>query len=459
MHGGTPVSSLPPRPQYDSRFRLRRGANWLTLGLTYAALYMARYNFTFANAKLSALYGWNKTQVGAIITSGTLIYGLSALFNGPIADRIGGRRAMLVGTLGALTFNIAFGLGAYLGFLGTGPLLLGYLATVWSLNMYFQSYSALSLIKVNSGWFHISERGIFSAIFGSMIQGGRALIFIIGPILVVALPWQWVFFVPAAIVATLALLTFLVVRDVPEQAGLAPLDTQDASSGYSGKADLAYVLRVVLTNPVTLTIAAAEFCTGVLRHGFEQWFPRYMQEAQHLSLDNPVFKTGAAAVVLAGVLGALTAGTLSDFFFQARRPPVALLGYTIQIGCLAVVWRAPSLPLIIIAFVVNSFAISMIHSMLSGTASMDFGGKKAAATAAGLFDGMQYVGGSVMGSGMGLLLDRFGWGVWGPSMIGFAGVGVVLMLTLWNARPKTHAQAPAAPAEPVTGTSRARTGT
>ena len=102
--------------------------------------------------------------------------------SGPIADRIGGRKAMLIGVFGAVVFNIAFGLGAYVGFLGTGPLLLAYFATVWSLNSYFQSYSALSLIKVNSSWFHVRERGVFSAIFGSMIQSGRALIFFIGGI-------------------------------------------------------------------------------------------------------------------------------------------------------------------------------------------------------------------------------------------------------------------------------------
>ena len=36
---------------------------------------------------------------------------------------------------------------------------------------------------------------------------------------------------------------------------------------------------------------------------------------------------------------------------------------------------------------------------------------------------------------MGWLLDHFGWGAWGPSMIGFAGIGAVLMLTLWDATP------------------------
>jgi OPA family glycerol-3-phosphate transporter-like MFS transporter len=83
----------------------------------------------------------------------------------------------------------------------------------------------------------------------------------------------------------------------------------------------------------------------------------------------------------------------------------------------------------------------MVHSMLSGTASMDFGGKRAAATAAGLFDGMQYIGGSFTGIGLGWLLDSFGWTAWAPSMIGFSAIGAVLMLALWNARPTKHASA------------------
>ncbi len=74
--------------------------------------------------------------------------------------------------------------------------------------------------------------------------------------------------------------------------------------------------------------------------------------------------------------------------------------------------------------------------MLSGTASMDFGGRKAAASATGMFDGMQYIGGAAVGSGMGWMLQHFGWGVWGPSMIGFSVIGAMLMIRLWNAVPK-----------------------
>jgi OPA family glycerol-3-phosphate transporter-like MFS transporter len=295
---------------------------------------------------------------------------------------------------------------------------------------------------VNSGWFHVSERGVFSAIFGSMIQSGRAAVFALMTLsLVVALPWQWKFFLPSIAVAVMAVLTYFVVQDSPKEAGLGEFDPEDATSGDTEKITLSYVARKVFTHPVALTIAGAEFCTGFVRKGFEEWFPRYMQEAQHLRLDHPVFRAGAFAVVLAGVAGAFVAGMMSDWVFKARRPPVAFLGYALQVVCLAVIWRAPSLTAVIWAFTLNSLAISMVHSMLSGTASMDFGGKRAAATAAGMFDGMQYVGGSFVGFGMGLLLDRFGWTAWAPSMIGFSAAGAVLMLFLWNARPAPYARA------------------
>ena len=166
-----------------------------------------------------------------------------------------------------------------------------------------------------------------------------------------------------------------------------------------------------------------------------------MTEVQHMKLESAIFQKGAFAIVGAGVVGAFSAGFLSDKVFKARRPPVAFVGYVLQIVSLAVIWKAPSMELVIAAFVLNSFSISMVHSMLSGTSSMDFGGKKAAATAAGLFDGMQYIGGAFVGVGMGWLLDHFGWGSWGSSMIIFSAIGAVLMLAIFNARPKTKAAA------------------
>ncbi|KKU34187.1 MAG: Glycerol-3-phosphate transporter [Candidatus Uhrbacteria bacterium GW2011_GWE2_46_68] len=424
-------------PNYPPSFILRRRANWLVLVITYASLYMGRYNLSIANKQITDTYGWSTTQIGTLLSFASLFYGLAAMFNGPIVDKFGGRVGMLVGASGACVFNIAFGLGAYLGFVDTKTTLFLYLTSVWVLNMYFQSFGALSIIKINAHWYHVKERGRFSAIFGSMIQLGRAAIYAMAAIpIVMDWPWQFKFFIPSVAILLMTIASYLVVQDSPATSGQGELETDDVSKGDTQKVTFGLVLKKVLTHPVTITITIAEMCTGVMRKGFEDWFPRYMQEAQHMALDNPVFTKGSFLIVMSGVAGAFAAGYLSDLLAKHRRPPIAAFGYLLVVLSLtAVALFSTNLPVVIVAFVTNSFGISIVHSMLSGTASMDFGGRKAAATATGFFDGMQYVGGSVAGYGIGRLIKGGDWTFWAPSMIGFAVAGGLLMLLIWNARP------------------------
>jgi OPA family glycerol-3-phosphate transporter-like MFS transporter len=71
---------------------------------------------------------------------------------------------------------------------------------------------------------------------------------------------------------------------------------------------------------------------------------------------------------------------------------------------------------------------------------MDFGGRKAAASAAGLLDGSQYLVGSVTGIGMGKLLETLGWGAWAWSIAPVALIGFFLMASRWNVLPKDAKQ-------------------
>src|SRR4051812_19308597 len=73
------------RPQFQTQFGKRRVLNWLTLGFTYSAMYMGRYNLPMVNPILSKNYGWDKAQIGSIISPALLAYGLFAMFNGPIS--------------------------------------------------------------------------------------------------------------------------------------------------------------------------------------------------------------------------------------------------------------------------------------------------------------------------------------------------------------------------------------
>ncbi len=104
------MSLLSRNPLNHSHpFRRRRFMNWFPLGLTYATMYMGRYNFNVVKNDIGALYHLDKAQMGLIATFGFWTYGLSVMINGPLADRIGGRKAILIGALGAAALNLAVG--------------------------------------------------------------------------------------------------------------------------------------------------------------------------------------------------------------------------------------------------------------------------------------------------------------------------------------------------------------
>jgi OPA family glycerol-3-phosphate transporter-like MFS transporter len=78
----------------------------------------------------------------------------------------------------------------------SGGLLLTLMAVVWGINGYFQSFGALSIVKVNAQWFQVRERGTFSGIFGVLIRMGLLLAFQGVPLILLVLPWQYAFWIP-----------------------------------------------------------------------------------------------------------------------------------------------------------------------------------------------------------------------------------------------------------------------
>src|SRR5438309_5668765 len=152
-------------------FLVRRLINWFPLGMTYAFLYMGRYNLTVSKNALGPLM--SKEQFGLIFAIGTWVYALSFLVNGPLVDRIGGKKGILIAALGSSFSNILLGVLTWLVLTNRlkMKLVVAY-SLIYSVNMYFQSYGAVSIIKVKAYWFHVRERGVFGAIFGTLISFG-----------------------------------------------------------------------------------------------------------------------------------------------------------------------------------------------------------------------------------------------------------------------------------------------
>lgn len=603
-----------PFVPHSPAYRRRRLLNWFPMGLTYAFLYMGRYNLTVAKNALGDLM--TKEDFGLIFGIGTLVYAVSFLVNGPLTDKLGGKKAILAAALGSGTMNLLMGLFVRSTLVTPGALavdLTTAMSVMYAVNMYFQSAAAVAIVKVNASWFHVRERGGFSGIFGTMISSGIFFAFTVngwvlrwtsgcGPAGKGA-PW-WVFLVPSFLLLAFFVIEWFLLRDRPSQAGFQDFDTGDASSGESDDVRLFDVVKRVLTNPIILTVALIEFCTGVLRNGVMHWFPIYAKEVWALPASHPlrdgdwshwwlVLAMLAVAAVLfvaasrvtsgrrratlivsgalvalapfmgagwggllfvAGVIGGNVAGWVSDLFFQSRRAPAAgglylllavcvavmifaLGGTTTRVGwvdadrlplregdrvlsvagqgdladwshvsrafaCVpatcegdGVAWdterclcttspratrddlapstgtipfrverdgrplaldvpdplvrgragdarrlsAGPSLTLTPFLLGALMFLISLgvigTHGLLSGTATMDFGGRKGAATAVGMIDGFVYLGTAVQSVSLGYLTTR-NWHWWPLFLLPFAILGFVLLLRIWNARPK-----------------------
>lgn len=428
--------------------------NWFPLGLTYAAMYMGRYNFNIVKNDIGAWYHLDKAQMGFIASAGFWTYGLAVALNGPLADRIGGRKAILLGSLGAAVVNLLIGL-MFLN--GDASQVLVSMSLLWSVNMYFQSFGALSVVKVNSTWFHVKERGVFGGIFGIMISSGYFLATTIGAwLLASSRSWTVIWFVPAAAMATMFAVDWFLVRNRPSHAGHPDFDTGDGSNAASADETplpLGELMRKVFHNPVIVSLIFAEFCTGFVRQGVMLYFTEYLQEVYHLGKKDHLFWWTGIAFMFGGIFGGLLCGWMSDKLFQSRRPPVAFVFYLVQVVMLGLLgltlgqgsWGGQVWAVILLGL--TAMFIFGVHGMLSGTASMDFGGRKAAASVAGALDGIQYIGSGLTGFGLGWILKTYGWDgvaihghqpthawVWVGSIIPFSLMGAYIMTRIWNAK-------------------------
>jgi OPA family glycerol-3-phosphate transporter-like MFS transporter len=423
---------------HSQAFLRRRMWNWLPLGLTYALLYMARYNLDVAkNAGLM-----DKADLGMVSAIGMWVYGVSFVVNGPLTDRLGGRLTILIAATGAAVTNLLMGavvLGRWTGaYLPDAALWFG---ALYGANMYFQSFGAVSIVKVNAQWFHLRERGTFGGIFGILISLGIYFAYDWNRRLLAVLPLEWIFFVPALLLLGFAIIDAFLVFDRPSDSGHPDFDTADASSGESGPAlGAAKVFGQMLRHPIVMTIAAIELVSGCVRGGVMKWSYVFLKETGQAG--SFVYENWGMLLCCAGVLGGVVAGTISDRWFESRRGPSAGLLYGLVVLGLtgaAVLITSPAAGFV---FVLVMMAIIGVHGMLSGTASMDFGGTRNAGVAVGIIDGFVYLGNGLQSIVFGRVLpgaalqrDPSSWRLL-PLLAGcVAVIGLLLCTRIWHARP------------------------
>lgn len=347
-----------------------------------------------------------RVALGTVASVGVFAYAIGKFVAGAAADLLGGRRSFLVGMGGSIACTMLFALS------GTLPIF----TVAWVFNRIFQSSGWVGMVKLSSRWFSYSSYGTVMGILSlSYLFGDAASRAFMGALLEAGFDWAGVFFIAASILLILLLLSMWLLRESPADIGEREPHASPTSL-FADEGDTAtvekfgMVLRRLLRSTSFLSICALSLGFTLIRETFNTWTPLYFTQSAGLS---PATAAQSSALFpLLGGISVVLAGILSDRLGASGRAAVIFIGLLFTATTLLVLgWvdlrGSQWLPVVLVA--VTGFVMIGPYSYLGGAIALDLGGKQASATAAGIIDGIGYLGGVLAGDTFARLSIRFGW--------------------------------------------------
>ncbi len=430
-------------------FKTRRGLNWFTVGLLYAMFYMCRYNFRFAGAGMRAEFGWSTGDIANLAAWFSIAYGTGQLLNGLFCDRIGGRASMLIGAVGSILVNLLIGFSPWTSSFAA-------FAAMWMVNGYIQAAGTPGMVKINAAWFNKEERGLFSGIFGFMIQSGQAMISMLAPWILAGFSflafvvgpgeWRMLFCLPPIFLGLVSVWFYFISAESPDDAGFHGTIQDDVDNSAGTTVPVLESFKFVFSNPLVWFYAVAYGCTGAVRHAADQLSPLYFEDVLGFNMKTNLPAIASFTLVLVplvAVCGSVLSGWASDRFFRGNRYPVAMVLYYGEATVIAAATTVMALGIIgpttggillgCLFLVLIAITANSTHSIVGAAAPVDIGGKKMAGFASGVIDSFQYYGAALGLFITGLMLDVSlpgNYTVWFGIMTCFAFFGGCAMLSL-----------------------------
>jgi OPA family glycerol-3-phosphate transporter-like MFS transporter len=411
-----------------SDFSFRRWINFLSLWITYASFYTARQNLAVAQPAMEIDLKWSKTDLGLISTCFAVAYAIGQVVNGQLADRWGGKRLILTGIAVSIAVNILFSM--------TNSLLL--MCILWTLNGFFLATGVPSNARINANWYAVHERGKYLGLFSTCGQAGAVFGFLLAGFVISVIDWRWTFIVPSFVLVLIGIQAMIFLKDSPQDAGFSPVENIAGGKGGAENttdyqpAGFKYTIKFLSTSRPILIMAFTYMLLGIVRNGLNTWIPTYLVDEHSASFDSAAYKSVILPFIGCG--GCIAAGWISDRFFNARRAPICVIMMILLAGFL-ILFRMipPQLEVMsILSLGMAGFMLLGPYTLITTIAALDFGGKKAAASAAGFIDGMAYVGMALSGAGLGFIIDNSGWNGCFAVWIGSSILAAFLMMTMWR---------------------------
>ncbi|MGO8971729.1 MAG: MFS transporter [Myxococcaceae bacterium] len=297
------------------------------LCLMYLITYVDRLNMATAGPLIRKELGLSLTQLGQVFSVFGYPYAVFQIIGGQLGDRFGARRTLTICGLLWAAATLLTGLAGGLVSLFLVRFLLGV----------GEGATFPTATRAMQYWVAASRRGWAQGVTHAFARAGSAVTPPVVVALMVTVGWRSAFVLLGLASAVWVLVWGLYFRDdprshpnvMPEDVAALPTFVPHKQR-VSGSTPWALLLRRMA--PVTLTY----FCYAWTLWLYLYWLPSFFKEGQKLELGRTAFS--AFAVFLAGVVGDMLGGALSDTILRrtgnvrlARRS-VVLVAY---LGCIA----------------------------------------------------------------------------------------------------------------------------
>lgn len=427
MEGGQATAL---NPNDDLRLvRWRISTFWVCL-IGYVGYYICRGNLSAAFPLLEQEFGYSNTQLGLIAALSEIAYAVGKFINGPLADRIGGRRIFLIGMAGAIFWNIVFSMSASL----TAFII------VWCFCRYFLSMGWGGLTKTIGNWYPSESNGTVMGFISINFQfGGVVATLFAGFLVAMGVSWQGVFIYPAIVLSVILIWSLLASRyspgDVIPGAKVKQGErTKDQLADYGTNEEqppVQVVLKTLLKLPIYRQLLLFSFLTTMLRSVFLIWTPQFLFD---IGLGAGTAILQSAIFPALGVLGTVFIGWYTDHHAKnGDRARMMWMMLSILVICLVAISllsaaETPDYGLIMFFLGGCGFFLLGPYSMSSGCLTLDIAGARGAGSCTGIIDGMGYIGGAIASFAAGAMSDYLGWSQVFMVLSGFA---VISTLSAW----------------------------
>lgn len=416
-----PAAEKLPADKADKQYKKLRFQAFVAGTLGYSLYYVCRTSLNVMKQPIIDSGVLDATQLGIIGACLYWTYAVGKFVNGFLADYCNIKKFMATGLVLSAFANFIMGiLGVWQGLAGIASSAMFIMfAIMWTINGWSQSMGSPPAIIALSRWYPLKVRGTYYGFFSASHNFGEGLAFIFVSLLVSAAGWQWGFFGASIAGAIGVTLIALMLHDTPESKGLSPVEVlagektqeeldaeaaQKAARSADDSMETKRIQKAVLRNPGVWILALASAFMYMSRYAINEWGMFFLQKTKGFELLEA--SSIIAVNTIAGIIGTVCAGWISDTVFKGdRKWPALVAGICESIALVLFLYGGDGWFVNVLAMVLFGIAIGVLISFLGGLMAIDLVPRKATGAALGIVGMASYAAAGLMNIISGWLID------------------------------------------------------